>query len=158
MPSAQVAVTFDELGEANEVAARFFRARLPRSWAPGYLVSRGFGPAIQRRWQAGYAPASWDALTRHLLALGYPEALIEFSGLARRSRRGTLIDTFRDRVMLPVRSPNGAVIAFIGRAATHAGNGVPKYLNSPGSGLYDKNKVLFGLHEGRGALASERAR
>jgi DNA primase len=103
-----VAVTPGELGEINEVAARFFRARLPGSWATGYLASRGFGPGIQRRWQAGYAPASWDALTRHLLALGYPETVIEASGLARRSRRGTLIDTFRDRVMLPVRSPKGA--------------------------------------------------
>ncbi len=54
--------------------------------------------------------------------------------------------------MLPVRSPYGAVIAFIGRAATHAGRSVPKYLNSPGTGLYDKGEVLFGLHEGRGTL------
>jgi DNA primase len=148
------AAALGDLGQAHEVAARFFRARLPGSWAPDYLASRGFGPGIQRRWQAGYAPASWDALTNHLLALGYPEALIEASGLGRRSRRGTLIDTFRDRVMLPVRTPGGAVVAFIGRAAPQAASSVPKYLNSPATGLYDKGAVLFGLHEGRGALAS----
>jgi DNA primase len=153
MPTAQAAARPGELGEVNEAAARFFRARLPGSWAEEYLARRGFGPGIQRRWQAGYAPASWDALTRHLLALGYPRALIEAAGLARRSRRGTIIDTFRDRAILPVRAPKGNVIAFIGRAATHA-SGVPKYLNSPGTGLYDKSEVLFGLHEGRAALAS----
>ncbi len=52
MPGAPVAATLGELGEVNEVAARFFRARLPGSWVPGYLASRGFGPGIQRRWQA----------------------------------------------------------------------------------------------------------
>jgi DNA primase len=80
--------------------------------------------------------------------------LIEQSGLGRRSRRGDLIDTFRDRAMFPVRSANGALAGFIGRAPKHAAPGVPKYLNSPASCLYDKGTLLFGLWEARDALAA----
>ena len=121
---------------------------------PARLTHRGLGPAIQQDWLAGYAPAGWDALTRHLRAAEYSETVIEAAGLARRSRRGTLIDAFRDRAMLPIHSPDGTIIAFIGRAPSHAGPGTPKYLNSPSTALYDKSEVLFGLWEACDALAN----
>ena len=79
--------------------------------------------------------------------------MIETAGLARPSRRGTLIDTFRNRAMLPIRSATGTVIAFIGRAPDRSGAGVPKYLNSPKTSLYDKSEILFGLWEAQDALA-----
>ena len=142
-----------ELVLVHQAAARFFRSRLPSSWVPGYLTARGFGPPVQQRWQAGYAPAGWDALTRYLRDAGYPDQLIEASGLARRSRRGTLIDIFRDRAMLPIHTVDGTIVAFIGRAAANADPRVPKYLNSPHTALYDKGGVLFGLWEARGVLA-----
>jgi len=144
----------DEIARAHDSAAEFFRSQLPGSWVPGYLASRGFSPAVQDHWQAGHAPAAWDALISHLRAAGYTDTVIEAAGLARRSRRGTLIDTFRDRAMLPIRSPEGIIIAFIGRAPDHAGPSVPKYLNSPSTSLYDKSHVLFGLWEARDTLAS----
>jgi len=93
-------------------------------------------------------------LTRHLRALGFSDTAIETSGLAHPSRRGTLIDTFRNRAMLPIRSAAGTVIAFIGRAPDRSGVGVPKYLNSPKTSLYDKSEILFGLWEAREALAA----
>src|ERR1035437_10082127 len=55
--------------------------------------------------------------------------------------------------MLPIRSSEGTIVAFIGRASEHAGPRVPKYLNSPSTGLYAKSEVLFGLWEARGPLA-----
>jgi DNA primase catalytic core len=137
----------------HDVALRFFREQLTGSWVPGYLTERGFDGDVQQRWQAGYAPAGWDTLTRHLRAAHYPDSLIEAAGLARRSRHG-LIDLFRDRAVLPIRAGHGAVVAFIGRAAPHAGPDVPKYLNSPTTPLYGKRAVLFGLGEARAALAS----
>jgi DNA primase len=143
-----------DIVQVNTAARAFFQSRLAGSWVPGYLTARGFGDGIQRRWQAGHAPASWDALTRHLRALGFPDLLLEAAGLARRSRRGTLIDTFRNRAMLPIRSGDGTVIAFIGRAPDPPGRGVPKYLNSPQTALYDKSEALFGLWEARQALAA----
>jgi len=153
-PARPEPVPYRELVHVHKSAARFFRGGLPRSWVPGYLAGRGLGPAVQQHWQAGYAPAGWDSLTRHLRTLSYPDTVIEAAGLARRSRRGTLIDTFRDRAVLPIRSHEGNIVAFIGRAPEHAAPGVPKYLNSPSTVLYDKSDLLFGLWEARGAIAN----
>lgn len=142
-----------QLVAVQHTAARFFRSQLPGSWVPGYLTSRGLGPATQAAWQAGYALPAWDALTRHLRRLGYPDTVIEAAGLARTSRRGTLIDTFRDRAMLPIRDTGGIITGFIGRAPGGAGPQVPKYLNSPATALYRKRAVLFGLWQARRLLA-----
>jgi DNA primase len=143
-----------DVAQLNEIALRFFRSRLAGSWVPRHLERRGFGSAIQQRWQAGYAPADWDALTSYLRALRFPDPLIEAAGLARRTQRGTLIDTFRDRAMLPVRSADSTVAAFIGRAPDDAEPGVPKYVNSPCTCLYHKGKTLFALWEARQAIAA----
>jgi DNA primase len=144
----------DDIVRVNMAAHAFFQSKMPASWVPGYLAARGFGIGIQQLWRAGHAPASWDALTRHLRALGFADTVLEASGLARPSRRGTLIDTFRNRAMLPIRSAGGTVIAFIGRAPDRSGPDVPKYLNSPKTSLYDKSEILFGLWEARQALAA----
>jgi DNA primase catalytic core len=144
---------YEDVVAIHEVAARFYREHLAVSWAPAYLAQRGFGPAVQQRWHVGYAPAGRRALTRHLRAAGYRDALIVAAGLARRSRYGELSDGFRDRVMFPIRSPGGAVIGFIGRAGENADPAVPRYLNSPATVLYDKGQALFGLCEARPALA-----
>lgn len=138
----------------HELAARLFRELLPESWVPGYLADRGFAADVQESWQVGYAPAGLDTLIRHLRSAGYQDALIEAAGLARRTRYGQLADTFRDRAVLPIRSPRGKVVAFIGRAADHPDSAVPKYLNSPSTPLYRKGDVLFGLWEARAALAA----
>jgi DNA primase catalytic core len=146
--------TIPQLARANQAAARFFGGRLRASWVPGYLADRGFGADTLREWHAGYAPPGWDVLTRHLRALGYPAAVIQAAGLAHRSRRGTLIDTFRDRAMLPIHGHGGVIAGFIGRAPGHAGPGVPKYLNSPATRLYRKRETLFGLWQARDLLAA----
>jgi DNA primase catalytic core len=143
-----------DVAQLNETALRFFRSRLADSWVPHHLERRGFDSSIQQRWQAGYAPAGWDALTSYLRALRCPDPLTETAGLARRSQRGTLIDTFRDRAMLPIRSADGTVSAFIGRAPEDAGPEVPRYVNSPRTCLYRKGETLFGLWEARQAIAA----
>lgn len=142
-----------EVAAIQEVAAQFFRLQMAGSWAPRYLAERGFGPAVQDQWQAGYAPAGRQALTRQLRGAGYRDAQIMAAGLARRSRYGELSDVFRDRVMFPIRSPRGTVIGFTGRAPEHAAAGVPRYLNSPATVLYDKGRALFGLWQALPALA-----
>lgn len=101
------------------------------------LAVGGLGYAVNRRPIAGYA-----------------DTLVEAAGLARWSRRGTLIDTFRDRAMLPIRSTDGTIIAFIGRATEQPGSGMPKYLDSPATSVYRKSEILFGLWEARNALAN----
>lgn len=141
------------VAQLNQAAAAFFRARLEQSWVPGYLDSRGIHQAAQRRWQIGYAPGGWTSLTEHLRGAGHEDAAIEAAGLARRSSRGTLIDVFRDRAMIPIRDHTGLIVAFIGRASPGATPDTPKYLNSPETALYTKGKVLFGLVQAEAALA-----
>jgi DNA primase catalytic core len=142
------------IARVNQIANQFFRDELRSSWVPGYLVARGFSTAVQAHWHTGYAPANWSALICHLHSRGYTDRLIEHAGLGRRSAQGSLIDTFRDRAMFPVRSADGTVAGFIGRAPWDAPPGVPKYLNSPRTSLYDKSTLLFGLCEARGHLAA----
>jgi len=117
------------------------------------LAGRGFPAEVLTRWHVGYAAPGPDVLIRHLRSAGYPDVLIESAGLARRTGRGRLLDTFRDRAMLPIRR-QGRIVAFVGRAADHAHPAIPKYLNSPNTPLYTKGDVLFGLWEAQPALAA----
>lgn len=137
--------------QVNMAAAAFYRARLDGSWAAEYLDSRGFGPDICRRWQLGYAPRSWTSLCDHLRAAGFTDQVIEQAGLATISSRGSLIDCFRDRVIIPIRGPHGQVVAFAGRAR----DGDPdKYINTRKTPIYSKNEVLYGLPEAAAALSA----
>jgi DNA primase len=141
-------------GGLTLAAARFFAARLAGSWVPAYLAGRGFGEQALRPWTVGYAPAGWRVLTAHLRDLGYGDAAIQAAGLARRTRRGALVDFFRDRAMFGIRWPDGTVAGFTGRARPGGGRAGPVYLNSRTTGLYRKGSLLFGLYEGRRALAA----
>jgi DNA primase catalytic core len=145
-------------GAAIEVilldAEAFYAGQLAGSWAAAYLSKRGITAAAIREWHIGYAPREWIALTSHLRRLGHPDDAIQAAGLARVSSRGTLIDHFRDRVMLPVHDEHGTLAGFIGRARPGHGPGVPKYLNSPATGPYRKGDLLFGLHHAHGHLAA----
>jgi len=106
--------------------------------------------------ELGYAPPGWSALVEHLRAAGYTDTQLLDAGVALATRRGTVVDRFRDRLMFPVRDPSGErVVGFIGRAL-HEGPGVPKYLNSPQTVLCRKSEVLYGLGASpvRAALAA----
>ena len=142
----------EELAGLTLAAARFFAARLAGSWVPGYLARRGFGEQAWRGWTVGYAPGAWTALAHHLRDLGYTDGAIVATGLARRTGRGALVDVFRDRIMFGIRLPGGTVAGFTGRA--RPGHPPPVYLNTRTSVLYRKRSVLFGLYEGRRALAA----
>ncbi len=137
-------------------AEQFYIGQLVGSWVPAYLRQRGIIPAAARDWHIGYAPRGWTVLTDYLRGRGHPDDAIQAAGLARISSRGTLIDHFRDRVMLPVHDEHGTLAGFIGRARPGAGPDVPRYLNSPATSTYHKGDLLFGLyhardHLGRGA-------
>lgn len=134
-------------------AQDFYIAQLAASWAPTYLEGRGISAAVAAEWGIGHAPAGWTMLTDHLRRLGHGDDEIEAAGLAKPSARGTLIDRFRDRVMLPVHDEQGEFAGFIGRAHPDAGPGVPKYLNSPETAGFRKGSLLFGLHSAQSALA-----
>ena len=131
----------------------FFTGQLAGSWAPGYLRARGLTTAAIRDWRIGYAPAGWTALTSHLRSLGHDDDAIQAAGLATRGSRGTLIDRFRDRIMLPVHDASGMLAGFTGRARPGAGPDTPRYLNGPQTATYKKSHLLFGLYQARPDLA-----
>ena len=137
-------------------AADFYTDQLVGSFVPGYLGARGLAAVLtgDAPYLIGYAPAGWTGLVDQLRGDGHTDAAIVDAGLALRTRRGSLVDRFRDRMMLAVRAEDGAVAAFIGRANPHTARGdTPKYLNCPQTAVYRKGDVLFGLAEARAALA-----
>ena len=145
---------------ANALAADYFRDCLHSSIGDGprgYLQGRGVsGRALRGRdWEIGYAPPGWTGLVARLRSGPWPftdQELLD-SGLALATRRGTLIDRFRDRVMFGVlHGIDSRMVGFIGRCAPHSGDDTPKYLNSPNGPVYNKNHHLFGLAEQRSVL------
>lgn len=130
---------------ATTAAWDFYRqqTQTPQSWAAGYLASRGLDAGPDG---LGFAPAGWTTLIDHLRGHGYTDTDLLAAGLARTSRRGTLIDTFRDRLILPIHDSSGNVAAFVGRAHPDGPNGTPKYLNSPGTVLFAKSDLPYGLN------------
>ncbi|MVZ99038.1 toprim domain-containing protein [Actinomadura sp. LD22] len=146
----------DELLAAIEDAHRFFVANLAGSWGASYLARRGFTAELQARWQVGHALRSRRTLVEHLRRRGHEDEAIVAAGLGKRGRDGELIDVFRDRVVLPLRNGDGAVIGFVGRRQD--GSAGPKYLNTPDTVLFHKREVLFGLHEVGNRLAAQGVR
>jgi DNA primase len=146
----------EQLLEANEAAARYFREQLvtgPVTGPRDYLTSRGFAHLLEATpWTVGYAPAGWTRLQDHLLEKGFDPEVLLAAGLVSTCRRGTTIDRFRDRITFGIRDAEGQLVGFTGRCSPGAGEAVPKYLNSPRSILYDKSSVLFGLGEQGSAL------
>lgn len=134
-----------ELTDILEKAADFYHQTLRSGTSAGkvrsYLRSRGFDSETVEQFRIGYAPDEWDALAAHL---GVPTPKLEAAGLGRLGRRGGPIDFFRDRVMFPVFDTNGTVVGFGGRMLPDGQP--PKYKNTPQTRLYDKSKVLYGLH------------
>jgi len=136
------------LYEINELALGFFERQLHQSAeglkALGYLRRRGLDEKTVAELRLGYAPDSWNALTHFLKDRGIAPAEILKAGLALPGQRNQEIyDRFRGRIIFPIFSLSGRVIAFGGRLL---GEGEPKYLNSPDTPVYTKGQILYGLN------------
>ncbi|MCG6556782.1 DNA primase [Ruegeria sp. 1NDH52C] len=134
-----------QLAEVMEQAVRFFRLNLSAGGgaaARDYLARRGLSAQALERWEIGFAPDGWQGLWDHLRGKGVGEELITGAGLAKPSTKGGKpYDTFRNRIMFPIRDARGRCIAFGGRAMDPKDNA--KYLNSPETALFDKGRSLF---------------
>jgi|1186.fasta_scaffold11244_2 DNA primase len=134
---------------ANQDAAEFYRRHLlgPDGEGPRrYLAERGFEAVLEDTpWTVGYAPAAWTGLYDHLSELGYSDQTQLDAGLASISRRGNLIDRFRDRITFGIRDQEDQLLGFTARTRPNGRD--PKYLNTPGTTLFDKSSVLFGQGE-----------
>jgi DNA primase len=143
---------------ANEVAqARYRKALLvPGNPALAYLEARGLAADAVEKFQLGYAPDSWDAVTHALRDAGIsPEIGTQVGLLAERSSGGHY-DRLRDRVTFPICDVRGRVIGFGGRAISPGQE--PKYLNTPESPIFHKRAALYGYPDALGPIRSaERA-
>src|SRR5579875_30749 len=140
------------LVEIHSQAAAFYARQLHQSAegkvAQAYLEDRGLDRDAMMRFGLGYAPASGDALLRHLKTK-YPEKILEASGLFSRDHGGRMYDRFRRRIMFPIANDAGKIIAFGGRSM---GDDMPKYLNSPETPVYSKSNVLYHLDRAKEAI------
>jgi DNA primase len=135
--------------EMHSQAQTFFRQQLltkEGAQARSYLKRREVNQDILDAFGLGYSPDGWQALTDHLQGKGFsPENGVE-AGLLSKSSAGRIFDRFRSRVIFPIHSLSGQVIAFGGRII---GEGDPKYLNSSESPIYRKGEHLYGLFQAR---------
>ncbi len=136
--------------EALEAAASAYEAWLgdpgAGAAARAYLERRGIARETQREFRIGYAPPGWENLVPRLRGRFPDEVLLEARLAGRREGARTLYDWFRNRLMVPLVAPGGAVLGF---GARTMGDEQPKYLNSPESGVYHKSQFLFGLDQAR---------
>jgi DNA primase len=126
-----------------------------------YLKSRGFTDETISTFQLGWAPEGWDAMSRTLVEKRgiKPDELVE-AGLAspaRSPQRGVgVIDKFRGRVLFPIRDQNGTATGMGGRILGKEGEGGrdtgPKYLNTPGTPLFDKSRSLYLIDKAKGSM------
>jgi len=140
-------------------AAKFFQQQMletdeGKSIGLSYFIERGFREDIIKKFELGYSPDVWDALTQNALTEGYNIQFLEETGLTIRKENEKFYDRFRGRVMFPIHSLTGRVIGFGGRTLK-TDKAVPKYVNSPESDIYHKSNVLYGLFFAKKSMRDE---
>lgn len=151
------------LYEANEIARRFFEERL---WSPAgragraHLEARGVSEEIARRFHLGYSVNAWGDLTDHLVRNGMIEWGAKAGLCAPRKSGDGYYDSFRGRLMIPIRAPEGRTIAFGARLIEEMpradGDKGPKYLNSRESPVYRKSETLYALDLARDTIRQKK--
>jgi len=116
-----------------------------------YFMERGFREDIIRKFHLGYALEQKDAFTQEALKAGYKKTYLEKTGLTIVGEGNYMVDRFRGRVIFPVHSLSGKVVAFGGRILKKEEK-TAKYVNSPESEIYHKGSELYGLYLARQAM------
>ncbi|HYA48555.1 MAG TPA: DNA primase, partial [Burkholderiales bacterium] len=157
--SPEVLKLEDKLFKINELALGFFRKNLfhtaEGTKALEYLKKRGLTDDTLQKLRVGFALNSWNALTAFFQSKNVPGPLLEKGGLIVPGKKpNEYYDRFRGRVIFPIFSLSGKVVAFGGRTVVDA---EPKYLNSPDTPLYSKGKLLYGLNFTKEAIRAQGA-
>ncbi|CAM3615826.1 DNA primase [Flavobacterium chungbukense] len=142
----------------SEFAAKYFQDVLVNSEEGkaiglSYFKERGFTNETIKKFNLGYSPETWDALTKEALGKGYKLEFLESTGLTI-PREDRPFDRFKGRVMFPIQSMSGRVLGFGGRILTNDKKAA-KYLNSPESDIYHKSKVLYGIYHAKQSIAKQ---
>lgn len=154
---AKAAEEADRLRDLLAAAARYYHHILLHSSEAeagrGYVEKRGLRAETVDAFQLGYSLPGWDRSRDYLIEQGYSVDQLLKAGLLVEREDGGTYDRFRERLMIPIRDGRGRVIGF--GARTLDPQGVPKYLNSPKTLLFDKGETLFGLDMARRAIRRE---
>ena len=150
----------ESLMVVSAFAGEFFRKclREPDGMAIAYEYFNGkrkLEDATIEKYGLGWAPQSRDRLAQEALAAGYKSDYLVETGLCIRRDDGSLVDRFYDRVIFPIHSVNGQIIAFGGRTLK-TDKSVAKYVNSPETEIYVKNKSLYGIYFAKNEIARQR--
>ena len=151
-----------ELREVNDFASEYFRERLRSdagAKAREYLTSRGVTDDQWLAFGLGYAPLAWSDLADRLRQKGLVDFGVRAGLIAPRTKADGFYDTFRGRLIIPIRGPEGRTIAFGGRVleVLPGSDGGPKYLNSKESKLYNKSETLYGLDVAREEMRKKKS-
>lgn len=143
----------DRILEVLDVASRYYHQaflRAPQAEsARQYAYGRHLDTSCVDDFRLGYALNERDALYRFLISRSFQAGDMIAAGLALKNERGYgAQDRFRDRLMIPVRDVNGRIVGFAGRLISDV-PGAAKYINSPQTLVYDKGKLVFGLHSAK---------
>ncbi|MBT6076447.1 MAG: DNA primase, partial [Oceanospirillaceae bacterium] len=142
---------YDLLNRASQYYQSQLRRHSERQKAVFYLKGRGLSGQIAQRFGIGYAPTGWQNLMTELAPNGCQESnqeqhLIDCGMVVEKEESKRRYDRFRDRIMFPIKDYKGRIIAFGGRVL---GDEKPKYLNSPETEVFHKQRELYGLYEAR---------
>ncbi len=144
----------ERLRAALQATAELYHIWLMKSpqaaGARSYLERRGFTQETLERFHVGYSLSGWDSTRTTLLGKGFTVAEQIKAGILVEKDDGGSFDRFRNRLMIPICDRHGLVVGFGGRAL--APDDQPKYMNSPQTPLFDKSKILFGMHLARDAI------
>lgn len=151
----------ESLFVVNQWANDYFRRTLRqteegRNIGMAYFRSRGFRDDIIEKFQLGYCTESHDAMAREALSKGYKKEYLVKTGLCYETDDHRLRDRFWGRVIFPVHTLSGKVVAFGGRVLAAATKGVKvKYVNSPESEIYHKSNELYGMYQAKQAIVKQ---
>lgn len=147
----------ESLMAVSEFARKFFCDQLQegegRAVGYRYYRNRGISDATIEQWSLGWAPSGKSTFVEAARAAGYKDEYLLDAGLAIKTDDGALIDKFRERVMFPIHSVSGRVIAFSGR--TLKSDNQAKYVNSPETEIYIKSKNLLGVYFAKSDIAKK---
>ena len=143
----------EALLKVHEAAAAYFRQQLAANGGTRvrrHIADRGVTADTGDALGLGFAPNTRDGLKTALLSQGFSPHLLGRAGLVVQRDDGSVVDRFRNRLMIPICRDTGSVIAFGGRALE--ADQQPKYLNSPETPIYSKGRTLYGLNLSKAAI------
>lgn len=152
----QQQLTEESLRVINEYAAQYFYDTLlntDEGQAVGlsYFKQRGYRKDIIEKFRLGYCPEGYDTFAKQAIAKGYKAELLEKTGLIK-LRNDKYFDVYHGRVIFPIQAMTGRVLGF-GARILKKNDKAPKYINSPENELYNKSRVLYGMHQSRQSIS-----